>query len=386
MDIILGMNSLLSDIDLAKRLIAFDTTSCESNLQLISWVADYLDTTGAKVDLLSSEDGLKANLVARVGPDCEKGEGLTLSGHVDTVPAEEDDWISPAFELTQRDDALFGRGSCDMKGFCAVAINALRAASQQTLKAPLCVLLTYDEEVGSLGAKQLAQQWKQPLPRATIVGEPTSLRVVRMHKGHLKIRIDVKGIPAHSGSPHLGRNAVEEATRIVASLQDLALQMQQEPMETSQYFSGVPYAVLTIVGIRGGNAMNIVPDKCEIDLSVRLLPGQDKALLLSRINSCIAEAGDGGKIATTEENPTLLTPPEASIYDACCKLVGQTETLGVSYASDGGFLAALGLEAVLFGPGDIGVAHKSNEYVPIDELQDCSGYIKALALQMCGGA
>ncbi len=379
------MTSALGDIELAKRLISFDTTSRESNLPLISWVADYLDGAGATVELVHSEDGQKANLVARVGPECNQGQGLTLSGHVDTVPADEDDWVSPAFELTQRDQSLFGRGSCDMKGFCAVAINRLKSASQVSLESPLCLVLTYDEEVGSLGAKQLVAHLEQPLPRATIVGEPTSLRVVRMHKGHLKIRIEVTGVPAHSGSPQLGRNAVEEAARIIAALQELSLQIQQEQLETSRYFERVPHAVLTVVGIRGGNAMNVVPDHCEIDLSVRLLPGQDQAIMLKRIDACIASAGQHGAITATEENPTLLTSDQSPIYAACCELVGQTETLGVSYASDGGFLASLGLEAVLFGPGDIGVAHKSNEFVPMAELHDCGHYLERLTATFCGG-
>jgi len=206
-----------------------------------------------------------------------------------------------------------------------------------------------------------------------------------MHKGHLKVGIEVIGVPAHSGSPHLGRNAVEEASRIVNRLQELGEQMRQEQLDTSHYFDHVPYAVLTVVGIQGGRAINIVPDHCQIDLSVRLLPGQDKAAMLDRIGQCIATAGDGGSIVVTEENPTLLTPAEAPIYEACCRCVGQTETLGVSYASDGGFLSELGLEAVLFGPGDIEVAHKSNEFVPISELQACKTYLQDLTNQMCQG-
>ena len=194
---------MLSDSALLSRLVGFDTTSRNSNLELADFLCDYVDGT-ARVTRQPSQDGEKANLILAFGPEGTDREGLVLSGHMDTVPAEEPGWKSDPFTLTDRGDDLVGRGSCDMKGFLAVATNV--AMETKNLKKPLVLVFTYDEEVGTLGARHLAEHWADAgaLPRSAIIGEPTSMRVIRLHKGHVKMkrqRIAVGGVPAHSGLP-----------------------------------------------------------------------------------------------------------------------------------------------------------------------------------------
>ncbi len=211
----------LPDAGLLGRLIAFDTTSRNSNLPLADFLCDYLDRPGIRISRVPSADGAKTNVVAWVGPQpTADRRGLVLSGHMDVVPAEEDGWTSEPFALTDGGDRWVARGACDMKGFLALATNlAAEAAEAGTARwrAPLALVFTYDEEVGTLGAKRLTESFPEAaaLPRSAIIGEPTSLRVVRTHKGHFKLRITLHGVAAHSGYPHLGANAIEPAGRVI---------------------------------------------------------------------------------------------------------------------------------------------------------------------------
>ena len=267
----------LSDIDLLTRLVAFDTTSSNSNLPLVDFVCDYLDGVSARIHRLPSEDGSKANLVVAVGPMPEDGAGLTLCGHTDVVPAVEPDWESDPFEAVRRDDTIAGRGTADMKGFLALAVQMLAEADPEKLDRPLALLFTYDEEVGTRGARRLAEAGgpPEPLPRRTIVGEPTSLSPARLHKGHLRMRIVVEGKAAHSGVPHLGRSAIEPAARVVLALEDLRRALEAERPRYADAFPQVPFVTLNLGRISGGVAANVVPDRCEIELGARLFPGME---------------------------------------------------------------------------------------------------------------
>lgn len=379
----------LSDRDLFARLVGFDSTSHRSNRPIAQFLCDYLDHPSVRLVTIDQPDGEKVNVIAQIGPESTDGTGLALSGHLDVVPATEPEWASDPFELTERDGMLVGRGSCDMKGFVAIAVNAMLAQAGESLDAPLTLLLTADEELGSLGAKRLVDRREElpPLPGQALIGEPTSLGVVRMHKGHLTVRVTLRGKAAHSGSPHLGVNAIEPAWELLCGLAELRKHLEaQRTLPTSRFFPTVPFPVLNVARIRGGEALNVVPEACTVELGVRLLPGQESDGVRRMIEG-IARGIDGDAhvdVNVINENPPMLTDEGATIHQRCCELLGQRDSRGVSYASDAGWLSRLGIDCVLCGPGSIEVAHRPNEFVPIDEWQRARWIVDQLIGMHCG--
>ncbi len=409
------MAALLSDRDLLARLIGFDTVSNRPNAPAAEWIADYLEAAGARVALQEGPERGKANLVARVGPErAENGaevEGLTLCGHLDVVPAGEPEWSSDPFRLTERDGRLIGRGTADMKGFCALAVNRLARVDPATLRRPLALLLTYDEEVGCRGARHFAESWPadRRLPADVLVGEPTSLRAVRMHKGHRTLRVALAGVPAHTGSPHLGVNAVQAAGPALVALAELTRELAAEASPHAEHFDEAPFTVLAITGIRGGEADNVIPPRCEIDLGLRVMPETDSARIVERVERAVRRAvQEAGRSAGVEgrpedgsrgrplpdrptvavdagpDNPPLLSPSDTPLLRALSELLEQRESVGVGYASDAGWLSAAGYRCVLFGPGSIEVAHRPDEHLPAAELREAGRLLDALIARMCG--
>ncbi len=384
------MSTRLSDPELLAKLVGFDTTSHKSNMSLAEFICDYLDHPDISLTRYVDADNVKTNVVAllrgarRDNPD---RLGLVLSGHMDVVPALEPGWQSEPFTLTERESGYAGRGACDMKGSVALAMNlALEAAGRQ-LTHPLVLIFTYDEEVGSLGALRVAEDWNDEfvLPRSAIIGEPTSLRVIRMHKGHLKMRATFRGRGAHSGYPHLGVNAIEPAARVIQSLVLLRKKLETEQTEVSRFFPETPFVALNIAQIAGGEAINIVPDFCRVDIGLRLLPGMASEAGVARIRQAIeavAERGDC-EVAVVHDNPPMLLAEDTTTNRRVCQLVSQRESYGVSYASDAGILQRMGMECLLFGPGNIEVAHKPNEYMPKAEFAQARQALKRIISAFC---
>jgi acetylornithine deacetylase len=370
------MPKTLEDQALLARLVAFDSTSHNSNLPIAEFLCEYLDRPGIEVVRNPSPDGLKTNLVVRVGPEVDgvEREGLMLSGHMDVVPALEPEWLGDPFELRQVGDRLIGRGASDMKGFVALAVNrAVRAAEAGDLTRPLVLVLTYDEEVGTLGARHFVKTWPEdrPLPRHGIIGEPTCLEVVRLHKGHLKMRLTFTGLSAHSGYPHLGRNAIEPAGRVIVALTELRRELEAERPSLHELFPEVPFVALNVATVHGGAAVNIVPDRCVLELGGRVLPGMTSTELEERLRQRISQAAEGApySLEILSESPPLLVEDDAPICRTLKGLVGQTKTISASYATDGGWLQQLGIDCAIWGPGSIEVAHKPEEFMPIPEYR-----------------
>jgi acetylornithine deacetylase len=370
------MSRLLSDSELLARLVGFDSTSRNSNLPIADFLAGYLERPGVRLERNFSSDGAKTNLIAWRGPQPDPGErhGLLLSGHMDVVPAEEEGWRSDPFTLTDEGDRWVGRGACDMKGFLALAANLFLevAGEAAELKAPLALVFTYDEEVGTLGARQLYESYGlgRELPRNAIIGEPTSLRVARLHKGHLKLRIALKGLSAHSGYPHLGVNAIEPAGRVVEALADLRRTLEQEAVPHAELFPEVPYVPLNVGTIHGGSAINVVPDRCVVEVGLRPLPGMRSNELAERVRQVAhtAAAPLEPEFQILSDSPPLLLDGGAPIHRHLSALIGQGEDRSVSFATDAGWLSRLGIDCAIWGPGSIEVAHKPNEYLPKAEL------------------
>lgn len=379
----------LSDEALLARLVGFDSTSAHSNLPIADFIADYLDLPGIRTTRNPSPDGTKTNLVVEVGPatDPDRRDGLVLSGHMDVVPATEPDWQSDPFELLALDDRLVGRGACDMKGFVALAINTAARLRPDALAAPLALVITYDEEVGTLGAHQFAHTWPDdhPLPRRAIIGEPTSLRAVRLHKGHARGVVEIGGTPAHSGYPHLGHSAIEPLGRAIVALGELGRELREERPEQSEHFPEVPFVALNLAIVEGGSAINIVPERARLEIGYRILPGMDSAQIDERVRRCLARALDGEdwRYEPGSTSPPMLLDEEHDLHQAVCRLAGQEETVSASYATDAGWFDRVGFDCLLYGPGDIGVAHKPNEWLPRAELERCARDLETLVDHYC---
>jgi acetylornithine deacetylase len=388
------MPTLLSDRDLLARLVAFDTTSSNSNLALADFVAGYLDRPGVRIHRDAPADQPKVNLVVEVGPpvDAKTRAGLVLSGHMDVVPAG-NGWTTPPFELHERAGALYARGSADMKGFVALAVNLAaehaEAAALGRLRQPLVLVLTYDEELGTLGAAHLHEHWpaERPLPREAVVGEPTELQPVRLHKGHLKARFTFHGKSAHSAYPHLGRNAIEPAGRLIVVLAALGRELQAERLPSSASFRESPGPSLNVARVEGGTAINVVPDRCVVDVGVRLLPGQDAEAVAARLQEAAAAAAGVAEDMPDWELLSISHPlelaAEAPLFRTLCELAGEPVEAAADYTTDAGWLQRMGMECVLFGPGSIRVAHQPDEHLPIAQLRAARAVLARLVASRC---
>lgn len=378
----------LSDAELLKRLVAFDSTSRNSKLPIADFLCDYLDRPGVRIERNLSPDGTKANVIAWIGPEPDGDRrGLVLSGHMDVVPADEDGWRNDPFALTDEGNRWVGRGSCDMKGFLALAANLAAEARPERWRAPLALVFTYDEEVGTLGAKHFTESFPraESLPRGAIIGEPTSLRVARAHKGHAKLRVTLHGVSAHSGYPHLGANAIEPAGRVIVALTSLRRELEAEILPNRELFPEVPYIPLNVGTVHGGSAINVVPDRCDVELGFRPLPGIASEEIAERVRRMIREAAAPfePEIGTLSDSPAMLLDEGSPIHRHLCSLVGQNEQSTVSFATDAGWLQRLGMDCAIWGPGSIEVAHKPNEFLPKDEFEAARGMLERTIARFC---
>lgn len=368
------------------RLVGVDTTSRNSNLPALEVLAEVLDTAGihCRIEHTSSD---KANLVAVAGAnDGDRGRGLVLCGHSDTVPAEEPDWESDPFTLMAHEDRWVGRGSADMKGFLALATELLAAWQDRRLRAPLALLVTHDEEVGSLGAERFAgSETARRLPRSMIIGEPTELEIHRLHKGHLRLTLELTGRTGHSAYPERGVNAVAEAARAVAALERLALELRDELTQDAPLFGEVPYSVLHVASISGGDAINVIPGNCRVEIGLRVLAGVDAEALVERVASTVEAATDSPfELYRGRFSPPMATSADAAVVRALQTAADAGAANGAHFSSDGGFLGDAGFEPVLYGPGSITVAHRANEYLPRADVDSARATLNRVIAELCG--
>ena len=375
----------LTSVEMISRLVAFDTTSRESNLALIDFVRDYLDRWRVKSELVYDAERRKANLYATIGPS-DRG-GVMLSGHSDVVPVDGQKWESDPFRLGERDGRFFGRGSADMKSFIAIALAKVPDFLAQPLDTPIHLALTYDEEVGCLGVRPLinALAGKPVKPRLCIIGEPTLMQPVVGHKGSRRLRCHVHGHEAHSSLTHRGVNAVEAAAELVAYLKGMARRKRAEgPFDPG---FDPPYTTIHTGLIAGGTAVNIVPRECRFDFEMRYLPQDEPtaivdelkryaATLLPEMHAVSEEAG----IAFEETNgvPALSAKDSDEVVQLALALSGANATGKVSFATEGGLFQEAGIPTVICGPGSIDQAHKPNEFIAIGQIRECEGFLDRL--------
>ena len=383
----------MASLEILERLISFPTVSRTSNLDLISFVSETLAAQGIAVELVHDETKSKANLHATVGP--RDRPGVMLSGHSDVVPVEGQSWSVDPFVLTERDDKLYGRGTADMKGFVACAVNALLLASTRQLEAPLHLAVSYDEEIGCIGVRRLLDSLRlAPLrPVVCIVGEPTSMAVATGHKGKTALRARCIGREAHSALAPTALNAVHLACDFIAAIRA----MQAEIAETGKCDGDydVPYTTLHVGKIGGGVALNIVPNLCELDFEIRNIAEDDPDQIVDRLRAAaagIARAQQGdfpeAEIALEVVNayPGLNTPPSADSVSFVKSLTGANRTMKVAFGTEAGlFTQDLGVSAVVCGPGSMAQGHKPDEFVTREQIGRCDAMLSQLVERLAEG-
>jgi acetylornithine deacetylase len=375
----------MNSAEILERLIGFPTVSRDSNLDLIGFVREFLAARGIESRIYPDATGAKANLYACIGPR-DRG-GVLLSGHSDVVPVDGQSWSSDPFALRERAGRLFARGAADMKGFIACALRAADLAAQRPLQLPLQLAFSYDEEIGCVGVRSLIDDmagWAH-LPRFCIVGEPTLLRTAVGHKGKTAMRVTCHGRAAHSARPAGGVNAIYLATDFVGRVRARQADIERGGARDESY--EVPYTTLHVGVIRGGSALNIVPDACELEVEFRNLAADDPASLVAALRADAAAVvasrdGDpdaGISLAVDNAYPGLDTAPEADVVGFVAALTGNRECLKVGFGTEGGlFSGRLGIPSVVCGPGSIDQAHKPDEFVETDQLARCDRMMDAL--------
>lgn len=371
-----------------ERLVGFDTVSANSNLELIGWIADYLDGYGIACALTHDAAGGKANLFATIGPG-ERG-GVILSGHTDVVPVAGQAWDSDPFRLTRREDRLYGRGAADMKGFIALALALAPKALESPLAVPLHLAFSFDEEVGCLGVPELIRALPEggARPRLAIIGEPTEMRIGNAQKGLSFLETRVAGLEGHSSRPDEGVNAIQAAAEIIAEIGRLAAAARTRAQPGSGF--DPPYTSFNLGMIKGGTAVNIIARDCTFSWEFRTLPGEDPAAPLARLKRFVEDdllprmqAVHPGAAAATEPIAVVppLVPDPGSPAEALARtLLGANAPVTVAFATEAGHFQQAGIPAVICGPGSISVAHRPNEYITLPQLAAGAEFLDRLLL------
>ena len=368
-------------------LVSFDTTSRNSNLELIESVRDGLAAQGVKAELFRSPEGNKANLFATLPAQNGSTEGgIIFSGHTDVVPVDGQQWDTNPFALTEQDGRLYARGTCDMKGFIAASLALVPEFLAMPRNKPIHFALSYDEEVGCAGAPYMINELKLRGAKfdGCIVGEPTSMQVVVAHKGINLYRCRVHGKAAHSSLTPNGSNAIEYAARLICRIRDLADQFKaQGPYEE---FFDVPYTTMTTNRITGGIAVNTIPELCEFDYEFRNLPGMRVDDIQALVEKYVREELEPRmqrefsqariEIEAGASAPSMSASEEAAITQLVRALTADQNKRKVAYGTEAGLFQNAGVPTVVCGPGSIEQAHKPNEFVELTQLNACEKFLR----------
>lgn len=374
----------LSPTDVLASLVAFPTIPSKSNLDLIAWCRDYLAAFDVASTIVPSPDGTKANLFATIGPDVPGG--VVLSGHTDVVPVEGQDWTSDPFTLTKRDDKLYGRGTCDMKGFDAIALALVPEMQAANLKRPMHIALSYDEEIGCLGAPIMVERMVAAglKPAAVIVGEPSRMKVVTAHKGGTRMAVTVRGKAVHSSRIDIGVSAVMVGARLVTWLEDQMLMNKLKADPASPFEP--PYTTLHCGMIEGGTAPNITAERCHFVCEVRAITGESSYDYYERFQRHIREhveprmraiAPNTGIDLEVLSSVKPLTPEESGAAETMARrLTGDNGQHVAPFGTEGGIFQAAGWSTVVCGPGDIAQAHQPDEYIEIAQMEAGTDFVR----------
>ncbi|WP_298816555.1 acetylornithine deacetylase [uncultured Roseibium sp.] len=380
------MSRIYTPREMLEKLISFNTVSDQSNLGLIAFVEDYLASHGVSSTRVPDDTGQKAALHATIGP--ERDGGVVLSAHTDVVPVQGQTWSQDPFAAWVDGDRLFGRGSADMKGFAATVLAKVPDFLASDLKSPIHIALSYDEEVGCLGAPPLIQDIlsRGPRPNLVVVGEPTNMKVVTGHKGIVVFKTSIQGHPVHSSQLHRGVSAISAAARLI-SWMDAKTAENKAAADPECPFEP-PYTTLHSGQIAGGEAHNITAERCEFVTDIRLLPGDQAENWLNAYRGFIETDVLPGMQAVSENcrinieliaNVPGLTEEDDGLAERTVRrLTGDNARHVVVYATEGGIFQEHGLSTVVCGPGSIDQAHQADEYIELAELDRCSAFLDRL--------
>lgn len=372
------------------ELVSMDTTSRNSNLMLIERVQSWLEEQGAICQQTRNPEGTKANLFATLPTQDGVTEGgLVLSGHTDVVPVDGQSWDTDPFKVHEADGRLYGRGVADMKGFIAVALALVPEFMRMNRKRPIHLALSFDEEIGCAGAPYMIEELRARGIKldGCVVGEPSSMKVVVAHKGINMFRCSVHGKAAHSSLTNQGCNAIEHAASLICKIREIAATHRRQGPYDNDY--DVPYTTLSTNQIQGGIAVNTVPELCEFTYEFRNLPGMNADELQSQIESYIQQELLPGMrsehaeadvvVAASSRAPGLSAEESAEITKLVRALTQDNETRKVAYGTEAGLFQSLGVPTVICGPGNIEQAHKANEFIDIEQLEECERFLRKMA-------
>ena len=387
------MGQNLSAREILDMLVSFPTVSRDSNLALIDWVEDYLASWGVPAYRVYNADGTKANLYASIGP--EVTGGVVLSGHTDVVPVDGQPWNTDPWVVVERDGRLYGRGTCDMKGFDALALALVPRALQAKLQRPLQIALSYDEEIGCLGAPLMIAEMAARLPRAAavVVGEPSMLQAVSGHKGGTGFGVHVQGFEVHSSMLQTGVNAIMQGAKLIDwANQQNATSFARVPGKAAEMF--VPPCTTVHVGvIAGGTAHNITARDCRFGLDFRVVPGDSMAAWEAAFRTRVAEVEAEMQAIRPETSitlerrfyvPPLQPEPQGAAEALVRRLTGDNASHVVSYGTEAGQFQAGGYSAIVCGPGDIAQAHQANEFITVAQFEACEAFLQRLIAELAG--
>lgn len=381
------MPALPSLISMMTQLIASPSISCsqahwdQSNKGVIQLLETWLSSQGFKCEVMPLPDQPhKCNLIATLGTG---DGGLVLAGHTDTVPYDEGRWQSDPFTLEERDQKLYGLGSCDMKGFFAIVLDTLQQMQLSDLKQPLIVLATADEESSMSGARALVKSGTLKA-RYALIGEPTSLTPIYAHKGIMMERIQVTGQAGHSSNPALGNNALDAMHAVMSELMTFRQQLKQNYRDASFV---IDYPTMNFGCLHGGDNPNRICGRCELEFDLRALPGMSNQALMAEIAQRLPQIEEktGTKIQLSSlfpDVPSFYTPVESDIIKTCEALT-KRQASTVAFATEGSFLNQMGMETLILGPGSIDQAHQPNEFIALDQIQPMQQVIRGLIERYC---
>ncbi len=376
--------------NILRDLIAFPSISAQSNLDIIEYIANYLDSFGISVAIFYDKSQNKANLFATIGPMSEGG--IVLSGHSDVVPVEGQNWFNDPFKMVAIDAKLYGRGSCDMKGFIATCLALCPQFTSAPLSRPLHFSFTHDEETGCLGAQELIKILveKKIRPAMAIIGEPTEMVMIEGHKGCYEYVTEFQGLPGHGSRPELGVNAVEYAVDYVAYLKSLRTELADRSPQNGKFIP--PFTTLNIGSIHGGIASNVIAASCQVAWDLRPVQDTDAAFvkgemhkychqhLLPKMQKIYGESNIITHIVGEVEG--LIPVENNKAIELVAELTGKNNRELVAFGTEAGLFQSMGMDVVVCGPGSIEQAHKADEFISLGQLQSSLNMLEKLARKL----